>query len=252
MSLDQPKFPERLLSQEAERRLSSQLDQVDSIKIDVQTDILKIFQGQLDAVSLAGEGLVVQDQIRVQEIHLQTDSINFNPLSVIFGQIQLNAPVNAMAKIVITEADINLALNSEFIYTQDMELCLDGRPVKFQLKKIQISLGDNQEIECNGEILMTENVQSHNLEYTAIIKPPLHASNTSFKDFRCLQEKGISLDLITALMQKIKELINLSYFQWHDIGLLIKDITIAEKKLILIVEAIVKQIPPIVNTLSST
>ncbi len=87
------KTEENLLFQAAENTLSHQLDQAEKIDVDVQTDLLKIVQGQADTVSLAGEGLEVQE-VRIQEIQVQTDQISINPLSAIFGQIELEQPVN--------------------------------------------------------------------------------------------------------------------------------------------------------------
>jgi len=50
----------------------------------------------------------MQKDIRVQEMELHADSIAINPLSA-FGQIELNQPVDATARLVLTEPDINRA-----------------------------------------------------------------------------------------------------------------------------------------------
>ncbi|MEH2136047.1 LmeA family phospholipid-binding protein [Nostoc sp.] len=99
---DEQRLEEGFISQEAEKRISEKLDGAEKIEIDVQTDLLKIVQGQADGVSFAGKGLMIQEDIRIQEIKLQTDSININPLSALFGQIELSEAVNATARIILT------------------------------------------------------------------------------------------------------------------------------------------------------
>src|SRR5690242_10505338 len=97
---DQRRLEEHILAQAAEKTLSNQLDEVEQINVDVHTDLLKVAQGQVEEITLSGQGLVLQKDIRVQEIKVKTDSIAINPLSAIFGQIELNEPVNAIARIV--------------------------------------------------------------------------------------------------------------------------------------------------------
>jgi hypothetical protein len=246
------KLEEKLLSQEATRRLSSQLEEVEQIEIEVQTDLLKIFQGQVDAVSLAGQGLVMQQQIRVQEINLQTDSIAVNLFSAIFGQIKLNAPVNVVANIVLTEADINRALASKLIrnLVKDWVLNVQGELVNLELQQMQISLPDNKQVECQGKILVKEQDGNQLLDYTTIIYPPPNSQSTLLKNFSCTEGKGISVELVLAFIQKLKEMVNLSCFEWEEMKFNLKNITVQKGKLILVVEAEVKQIPALVATLS--
>ena len=124
---DEQRLEEQLLSQGAGKMISNQLDKLEKVDVDVQTDLFKLIQGQVDGVSLSGEGLELQD-IRVQEITLQTDNIAINPLSALFGQIELSQPVNATVRIVLTEEDINRALSSDAILSQmpTYELNVDG------------------------------------------------------------------------------------------------------------------------------
>ncbi|HLO86607.1 MAG TPA: DUF2993 domain-containing protein [Nostocaceae cyanobacterium] len=247
-----PKLEEKLLSQEATRRISSQLEEVEQIQIEVQTDLLKIFQGQVDAVSLTGQGLVMQQQIRVQEINLQTDSIAVNLVSAIFGQIKLNTPVNVVANIVLTETDINHALSSKLIrnLVKDWVLDVQGELINLELQQMQISLPNHSQIECQGKILVKEQDGNQLLDYTAIIYPPPNSQSTLLKNFSCIEGTGISVELILALIQKLKEIVNLSYFEWEEMKFNLKNLTVQKGKLLLVVEAEVKQIPALVAKIS--
>ncbi|MEH2050571.1 LmeA family phospholipid-binding protein [Nostoc sp.] len=242
---EEHRLEEQFLSQEAEKRISSQLDEVEQIEIDIQTDLLKIVQGQADGVLLTGQGLVIQPDIRVQEIKLQTDSIAINPFSALFGQIQLNQPVNAIARIILTELDINTALDSDFVCNQmqNLELNVDGEIVSFEPEEIKVFLPGDGKIEFRGKLLLKEMGNTRPLAYTAIAPPRTHSQPAMLEGFNCTEGEGISIELIIALMQKAKELMSLPYFEWEDIAFNIKNIEAQKDNLILMLEAQVRQIP---------
>ncbi|MFN6464886.1 MAG: DUF2993 domain-containing protein [Nostoc sp. DedVER02] len=246
------RLEEEFLSQEAERRISEKIDGAEKIEIDVQTDLLKIVQGQADRVSVAGLGLVIQEDVRVQEIKLQTDSININPLSALFGQIELNEPVNAIARIILTEVDMNRTLASDFVRSQmqDFDLDVDGRIVSFEAQKIELFLPGDGKIECRGRVLLKEKGNTRVFGYTALLRPRTHSEPAMLESFNCTEGEGISLEIVTALMQKAKELMNIPYFKWEDMVFNIKDIKVETGSLILLVETQVKQIPSSITQVS--
>jgi hypothetical protein len=241
---DKPKLDE-LLSQVAESSISHQLDKVEQIDIDVQTNIVKIFQGQVDKISLAGQGLVIQENLRVQEIELQTDSVAINPLSAIFGEIKLNQPVNAIARIVLTEADINSALTSDMIsgLLQNLELNVDGEIVSFEPRHTQILLPGDGKIEIKGNVLLKETGDTRLLDYSLILIPRQPSQTPMVQSFHCTGGKGISVELIIACMEKVKELIKLPYFEWDDMVFNLKEMEVQKGNLLVVVEAHVRQIP---------
>ncbi|BAZ82806.1 DUF2993 domain-containing protein [Sphaerospermopsis kisseleviana CS-549] len=241
----QKKFEEKLLAQAAQSRLTEELDESEKIDVDIQTDIGKIIQGKVDGVAIAGQGLVIKEKIRVQEIKLQTDSIAVNPFSAIFGQIKLNEPVNAIAHVVMEETDINLALTSEIIRSlvQKFQLDVDGKVVKFEPQEMQVFLPADETLEFQGKIWLKEQGNSHILGYHAIAHPRTQTKPAMLESFRCTQGEGIRIELITAAMQKVKEILNLPYFEWEDMIFYIRDMQVKKGQLILMLAAHVKQLP---------
>ncbi|PMB50387.1 hypothetical protein CEN39_18850, partial [Fischerella thermalis CCMEE 5201] len=201
------KIEENLLSQAAENTLSHQLDQAEKIDVDVQTDLLKIVQGQADTVSLAGEGLEVQE-VRIQEIQVQTDQISINPLSAIFGQIELEQPVNTKARVVLKEADVNHALTSDFVRSKlrPFDLNVDGKTVKLQSQKIQLSLPGDGKIQIDGIVRIQEQAHTSQVGFRSMFSPRTLNKPILMESFNCTQGEGISLNIVVALMNKIKEL----------------------------------------------
>ncbi|WP_414512607.1 DUF2993 domain-containing protein [Nostoc sp. PCC 9305] len=249
---DEHRLEEQFLSQEAEKQVSNQLDEVEQIEIDVKTDLLKILQGQSDGVAVAGQGLVIKEDIRIQEIKLQTDSIAINPFSALFGQIKLNEPVNTIARVILTEVDINRALTSEFVRSQmqNFELNVDRGIVSFEPEEIQVFLPGDGKIEFRGKVLLKEMGNTHPLAYTAIARPRTNSQPAMLEGFNCTEGEGISIELITAFMQKAKELMNIPSFKWEDISFSIKDIEVQKGTLIVMLEAQIKQIPSLPSLIS--
>jgi hypothetical protein len=242
MPEDQP-LEGQLLSQEVERRLCDQLDEVENIDVDLQTDLLKILQGRADTIYVAGQGLVIKG-IRVQDIKLQTDNVAINPFSALFGQIQLHQPVDVTTRIVLTEVDLNRALTSEIVYQklQQFNLKVDDELVSLKLEEMQLHLPEKNQMAFTGKVLIQEKEQTYSIGFTSMLRPRTRQSPIILESFQCTQGNGISLDIIAALIQKAKELVNLPYFEFDDIILRIKEIEVQKGNLILLVEAQVKQI----------
>ncbi|ALF52625.1 hypothetical protein ACX27_06815 [Nostoc piscinale CENA21] len=250
---EERRLEEQLISQEAERRLSNQLDEAEQIDVDVQTDLFKIVQGQADGVSLSGKGLVFKENIRVQDIKLQTDSIAVNPLSAIFGQIELNAPVNAIARIVMTESDINQALNSELVqnYAKNYNLNVEGENVSFTMQNMQLTFPGDGKIQFQGLTQIKEKSNTRLLGFTARFRPRTHANPIILESFDCYQGEGVNFEVVLALMQKVKELIHLPDFTWDGTKFKILNMEIIKHNLILLLETKMRQIPHSVSEISN-
>ena len=241
---DNQRLEEQFVSQEVERRVSEKLDASEKIEIDIQTDVLKIVQGQAKKVSLSGQGLVIQKDIRVQEIKLQTDNIAINPLSAIFGHIELNEPVNAVARIVLTKTDINLALTSDLVRSlaENFPLNVDGEILTFEPQHIDIFLPGDGKIGCNATVLLKSPENTRLLGVTVSFRPRTNSHPILLESVTCTEGEGISVELILAFMQKIKEIANQPFLKWEDIAFRIINMEVEQESVILMIEANVKQI----------
>lgn len=242
---EEQRLEQKAVSKAAEIGISTQIDAAEKIDVDVQTDLFKMVQGQADEITISGEGVVMQKDIRVQELELQTDSVSINPLSAIFGQIELNQPVNANARIVLTEADINNALTSDFVRSklQKFDLNVDGEIVGLEAQEIKINLPGGGIIGCSGTILIHEQNNQSLLGFTALASPRTATQPVRLLAFNCTRGKGFTLEMVAPLMQKLKELVNLPYLELEDMALRITEMEVEQGSLTLIAEAYVRQLP---------
>lgn len=248
MTHDNLRLDEQAISKTAEIGLSSQLDEADKIDIDVKTDLFKAVQGQVDSVAIAGQGLVIQKDIRVQEIDLQTDKIDINPLSALFGQIELNQPVDATARLVLTEQDINRAINSEYIRSklQNLEFNVEGKTVVIEPRDLEVHLPGEGKIVANANTLLHDEIgKTKSIGFGATILVKTSEQSLLLESFNCSPPgQGISLELAIAFLQKLKELVNLPYLDLGTMAFRVKDVDVQKGSLILHTEAHVRQMPP--------
>jgi len=242
---DERRLEEQALSKAVEIGVSSQLDEAEKINVHINTDLLKIVQGQVDGVSVTGEGLVIQKDIRVQELQLQTDKVHINPLSALFGEIKLNSAVNAAARIVLKEADINRALSSEYVRSKmpKFDLNVDGKIVCFEPQQIEMFLPGDGLVKCNVTVMLHEMGNIRQVSFRVLIRPHTQHHPTMLQGFTCTDGDGFSLDLIAAFMKKIKELLQSPYLELEDMALRVREMHVGEGELTLLADAHVRQIP---------
>ncbi len=95
----------------------------------------------------------------------------------------------------------------------------------------------------NGNSLLHEMGKTRQIGFTAVCRPRTLSQPVMLEGFQCTEGEGLSLEVTVALMQKLKQLVNLPYFDLEGIALRIKNMEVEEGKLTLHTEAHVSQIP---------
>ncbi|NDJ24163.1 LmeA family phospholipid-binding protein [Nostoc sp. B(2019)] len=236
---------EQALNKAAEIGLSSQLDEVESLDVNVKTDPLKLVQGQVDAVTIEGEGLVMQKDLRVEEMEMQMDSVAINPLSVAFGKIELTKPTEASTRVVLIETDINRAFNSDYVRSQlqSQKINLNGQPVAIELQHVDFRLPGEGKVALNASILIKETGETKQVDFSAVPRVSPNGQTVSLENVEYGEGEEISPDLTKALIDQTSEILNLSNFDLEGMSLRVKQLQVETGKLTLQAEAHVEQIP---------
>lgn len=245
---DEPQMGEQALSRAAEMMLSSQLDTAEKIDVDVRTNLLNVVQGEVDSVSVTGHGLVMQKDIRVQEMELHTDHISINPLSAILGKFELNQAIDATARLVLTEQDINRTLNCNYVRNklQNFELDVEGQTAIVEPLHMELHLpSDGRMIFTADTLLHNEIGKTKKIGFTAVILVKTDEQPLLIEGFNCTSGQGVSIELVSAFMRKLGEVVNSSHveFELEEMALRVKDIDVQEGILTLHAEAHVKHLP---------
>lgn len=242
---DQPGIGEQALNKVAEVGLASQLDEVENLDVDIKTDPLKLVQGEVDSVTIEGEGLVMQKDLRVAELEMQMTSVAINPLSVAFGKIELTKPTEASVRAVLTEADINRAFNSDYVrqQLQSQQIHVNGQLVTINPERVDFSLPGDGKVALNAQIRLQESGEMQQVAFTAVPRVNGNGQTVTLENIEYGDAEELSPELTQALVAETSEILNLSNFDLEGMTLRINNLQVEAGKLTLQAEAHVEQIP---------
>ncbi|HEY9813681.1 MAG TPA: DUF2993 domain-containing protein [Candidatus Sericytochromatia bacterium] len=236
---------EQALNKAVEIGLSSQLDEVKNLEVEVKTDPFKLMSGELESVSIEGEGLVMENDLRADELRVNTGKISINPLSAAFGKIELNHPTDADAHVVLKEEDINRAFNSEFLREklQNLEVNINGQPTTIDTKRIDFRLPGDQKVALTADILLSQTNEQKKIEFTATPRKSPDGYSVLLEDVQYSEGKDLSPDLTKTLLDKANELLDLRNFELEGMSLRLKALDVQAGKMNLQAQARVEQFP---------
>lgn len=243
--MTEPRLDEQVISQAAQAGLSSQLEEAENISVDIRTDVLKATQGKADSLSVSGKGMVVQG-VRVQEMAVQADRLSFNPLSVLLGTLELDQPLDATAQVVLTEADLNRAMQAEAVTSRlpALALTVEGEPVTVELvHPVAVTLPADGKIALAGDALLHQRESSRQVGFVVVIIPRTDGQPVILESFVCEPGEGLSIEFTIALLQKFKALLELPYIEIEGMAIQVKRLSIQSGKMLLETEAHIPQMP---------
>ncbi|MEH2394408.1 MAG: DUF2993 domain-containing protein [Nostoc sp.] len=242
---DSPGLGEQALNKAAEIGLSSQLDEVESLDVSIKTDPFKIVQGQVDSVTIEGEGMVMQKDLRMEEFDMQMTNVAINPLSVAFGKIELTRPTEANAQVVLTETDINRAFNSEYVRSQlqSQKINVNGKLTTIEPQHVEFRLPGDGKVALNATMKIVETGENQQVAFSAVPRISANGKTVTLENVEYGESGEISPDLTKALIDQTSEILNLSNFDLEGISLQVNQLKVEVGKLTLQAEAYVEKIP---------
>jgi LmeA-like phospholipid-binding len=243
---NEPRLDEQAISKVAETVLSSQVDTAQKLDVDIRTDPGKVIQGEINSISIAGKDLLTQQNLSVQEMELHTDRIDIDLFGVLLGKIELNQPVNIKGRFVLTEADLNQNLNSDFIVSNlpSFQFNVDDRLVIINLQPpMELHLPSNNKVVFSSNVRVSEGVKTQQVRFTVEIYPRKNDSEVLMEKFSFEKGQAISLNILVAVMNKLKELINSPYLKFNGTAFRIKEMTVQNGSISLEVEAKIDRMP---------
>ncbi|MBD1809264.1 DUF2993 domain-containing protein [Microcoleus sp. FACHB-SPT15] len=236
---------EQALNKAAELAVSSKLNSAETIDIKINSEVLQLIQGELNSLTLQGEGLVTPQDLRIGELDLKIGKIAVNLLSAALGKIELTEPTNASVRLVFTTADVNLALNSEYVRNQvrKIEIPTKNQAMMIDLQHAECKLPGNNKFVMKAEFLvhLADKVQSAALE--VVLRIAEGGQYIAFEQGYYFEGKDLPLELTAALLMMISKLVNLRDFQYEDIALHLKQVDVEIDKITLWLNALISQIP---------
>jgi hypothetical protein len=239
----EPDLGEQALDKATEVVLSSQLDEVENLEVDIRTNPLQIVQGKVDSVNINGQGLVIKQDLRAESVKVQTNAVSINPLKVVTGEIELEQPAQAQAQVLITEADLNRALQSTYLREKLKQLAIevDGKTIPIEIHHINLQLLEANQIDISATIRSGEKEAS---EFQAVVQPVLKDNGQRIElEILSAKGQGLSLKFLSALFQKVVELLDFRNFELGGMSLHLNELETYEGKLSLQANTTIEKLP---------
>ena len=244
MKSDSPDLGEQALSKVAEVGISSQLDDVENLSVDIRTNPGKLLQGEVDSVAISGKGVVMKQDLRMESLDVQTTKVSINPLSALFGNIELDQPANADAQIVLTEDDLNRALASEYLNSklQGLKLEVEQQAHTVELRQATIHLLDGGTMSLNIDFLLQESNKAKSI--SAMVIPKIKTDGQKIDlEILSVQGQGLNPELGAALLKQITTLLDLGNFDMPGMSLWLQRFDIQAGRMIIHATTQIERIP---------
>jgi LmeA-like phospholipid-binding len=246
MTIDNPDWGNKALSKVAEIGISSQLDEVEAMDVDIRTNPGKIMQGKLDSVAISGKGLVMNQDLRLDTLEVSIEQVSINPLRAVFGNIELTQPTDAQAYIILTEIDLNRAFGCEYIQDKlhDLKIDMKGHQVTIDLQQATIELPGNNRFVVNANFLVKERGEIKKLSVTAIPQVQEDGHRISL-EILAIEGQGLILDLVSAIVDRLTALLDLRNFNIPGISFQLHRLEAQQGRLVIHSQAQIAKIPSI-------
>ena len=250
MAIDRPNLGDKALSKVVEVGIAIGLDEAEVIDVDIRTNPGKLVQGKLDSVTISGKGLVMKQDLRMETIEVSIGKVEINPLSAVFGNIELIHPTDAEAIIVLTQTDLNRAFRSEYIQSKlrDLKMMMNGQNVIVTVRQVIVNLPGDNKFVINIDFLLAEQSEVKKLSATAVPKIQEDGHRISL-EILAIEGQGLNLDLVSIIVEQLTALLDMRNFNVSGLSLQLYKLEAPQGKLVIHSHAQVAQVAPIINLL---
>jgi LmeA-like phospholipid-binding len=244
MTSDSPDLGEKALSKITELGIASQLDKVENIDVDIRTNPVSLVQGKLDSVSISGQGLVIKQDLRMETLEIKTDKVSINPLSTVFGNVELTHPTDAEAQIVLTEADINHAFESSYIQNKlkNLPMEVDGHSELVDIQNVTLNLPGENQLMINANFLIQGQSELKKISVAAIPQVCEDGNQISL-EILSAECTGLSNKVIAVILSQLTALLDLRNFDVSGMSLQLRRLEAREGKLVIHANTQIHQFP---------
>ena len=236
---------DKAISKAAELGIASQLDEADNLDVDIRTSPLDLMQGEIDSVSVKGEGLVMKKELRAEKLKVETNSISINSIKAAMGNIELVQPTDARMLVVLKEEDLQNALNSEYIQNklQNLEIEYEGEKLNAKIEGVKFELLDDDKIGLNADVYLVEQNSQEKINLTAIPEVDNAGNCIKLESVEYLENVHSNAEVAKAIVDSVEEILDLRNFELDTMSLRVRKLNVKLGKLTIEADAEIKDLP---------
>ncbi len=236
---------EQTLNKIAKLALSSQLEDADGLEVKVKTAPEKLANGELESLLIEGKGLVIETDLRLQVLEIALAAIAVNPLKALTGKIQLTQPSQGTARIVLTETDLNCALNSPDLRAKInvLDTYLSTGKVKLTVPQKKCQLRKDGTVAVEAIVQLQPSGETKEVAFTTTPKIASGGTSVVLEDIQYEPGKEVSEDLTQAFLDKAEKMLDLRNFEKQGLALRIHRLNVEAGQITLLAAADITEFP---------
>ena len=233
---------EQAISKAAELGITSQLDEAENLDVNVRTNPLDLMQGEIDSVSVKGDGLVMKKELRAEKLRIETSSISINSIKAAMGNIELTQPTDTRMLVVLKEEDLQNALNSEYIKDklQNLKIDCEGQKVSVKINRVVFTLLDDGKVGLNADVHLVERDSHERISLTAIPEIDNAGNCINLTSVEYLETANSNSEVAKAIVDSAEEILDLRNFELDTMSLRVRKLDVKLGKLTIEADAEIK------------
>jgi hypothetical protein len=243
--VNSPDIGEQAISKAAEVGLETQLDQAEDLDVDVRSNPLDLVQGEVDSVSVKGEGLVMQKELRAEKLRIETNSIDIDPMKAALGDIELKQPTDARMLVVLKEEDVQRAFNSDYVKDklQSLKINYGEETSTAQIGRVNFSLPESGKVKLEADINLVEKGQDEKISFTAVPEVNSAGNSINLKSIEYDREAEYNQNVAKAIIDSAEEILDLRNFELDEMSLRVRKLDVQTGKLTIEADATIEGFP---------
>ena len=238
---------EKALNKIATLALSSQLEDADSLEVKVKTAPEKLANGELESLLIEGKGLIIETDLRLQVLEIAMKAIAVEPLKALTGNIELTQPSQGSARLVLTETDLNRALNSPDLRAKinvlDTYLSLSQQQIKLTVPQKKCQFREDGTVAVEAIVELQPSGETQEVAFTATPKIGKKDTGVVLEDIQYEAGKEVSQELTQAFLDKAEKMLDLRNFEKQGLALRISHLNVEAGKITILAVADITQFP---------
>lgn len=243
--MDSPNAGEQAINKLAKAGIESQLDETENLDVNLRSDPLDLMQGQIESVSIKGDGLVMKKELRAEKLRIETNSIAINSIKAAMGNIELVKPTDARMLVVLKEEDLQNAFNCEYVKDklQNLKIDYEGEKATVRIEQIRFLLPDVGKVKLEADIYLVEKDQNEKISLTAIPKINSEGDRIDLESVEYLQDAEYNTGVAEAMLDSAKEILDLRNFEIDAMSLKVRKLDVNLGKLTIEADAEITNFP---------
>ncbi|WP_036484284.1 DUF2993 domain-containing protein [Myxosarcina sp. GI1] len=208
--------------------LSSQLEAYDRLDVKVKTAPDKLASGEVESLDIAGEGLVIETDLKVQVLNIGMKTISIDPLKALTGNIELTQPTEGTAYLVLTETDLNRAINSPELRAKIdvLDTYLATEKVKLTVPQKKCQFREDGTVAVEAVVELQPSGETKEVAFTATPKIASGGRSVVLENIQYESGKELSEDITQGFLDKAEKMLNLRNFEKQGLALRINRLAV--------------------------